>query len=322
MALFPVQIEGPITSVSPAGDGAVLTVMGMTVLVSRSAGENRRIVTPDVGPADRHLSIAELLSTLPLPGRTAKGFVGGTAVVTGNFNSKTGRVEVVFKPGAPDDQSATPFEENPKLEVGPPESLILGPVTAVDGGEFFVNGVAVRRLDASDDRLRGLPPQNEFGFDIRPDSVRPGMAAGVDGYHSEVDAKFVGYNFVVDDPRTRLTTALPQVSILRAGGRNRGAEFDVDVRGGVTTAHAAGGSQTLEVFRIDKVDGVDTEAFLGRTQARVIPGGFAKWRLNVSLTALAPPYDVAPSSIVVRNVDAPGAVKPSARKNDIDVRDG
>ena len=109
--------------------------MGVTVIVEKAVADNGRVKTPT-----KKLSIDDLTNEAAFPGMTAKGFIGGTAIVTGNFNTVTNVLEVKFNPTNPLPNGGPPFELNPLLEVGPPENLVSGPVTQkVDAGGFKVN---------------------------------------------------------------------------------------------------------------------------------------------------------------------------------------
>ncbi|AGA24478.1 hypothetical protein [Singulisphaera acidiphila] len=315
MAFIAAELEGPITSITETGTGAEMVVLGMTIVIEKEAADNHKVRSP----TNKRLTIAQLVDETSLRGLEEKGFVGGTAIVQGNFNTDTGKIEVKFNPKTPANQGANPFELHPAVEVGPPESLVSGMITRNLGSDLTVNNIPIKLLDMSDARFPGNPPRNEFGFDIKLDSVPPTLPASVDGYFSKLENGFIGYTFVVDGPAT-LTTDKPQVSITRAQGRNRGAEYDLNVRGGVTTSHAVGGlPQTLEIYRADAIgSNPSQETFLGRASARLIPGGFAKWSASLRITTLPAPFDVAPTRIVVKNVSS-GAEGAFAREDDVEI---
>lgn len=263
MANFPAEIEGIIETIDPVPadpNAVVLKVNG--VFVDFKVSPTSSLRTPQ-GP----ISIEQLTRAASLPGRDPiKGFIGATAIVEGEVDSVTNRIAAS------------------KIEVEPGETLILGIVSQIIPGppaSVAVNGVPIDFL--TDDRLKASAPRNEFGFDIKLESVLRDMPASVSGYYAA--GKFQAYLFEVDGPAT-LTTTAPQVSILRAQSRARGAENDVDVRGAITTENiAVGTQQRVDIFRVDIVNGQPEETRLGGTQARVIAGGFTKWRFDERITA-------------------------------------
>jgi hypothetical protein len=139
------------------------------------------------------------------------------------------------------------------------------------------------------------------------------MPASAEGYFA--GGKFHAFVLEVDGP-AQLVNANPQVSVLRAQGRSRGAEYDLDARGAITTSHATiGQTQRIEIYRVDIVAGVPVENRIGGLQVRVIAGGFSKWRFDERITA-GPGY-LANPPIMIRAYNS--SVTPSVVSADFEV---
>ncbi|MCA9034277.1 MAG: hypothetical protein KDA91_04050 [Planctomycetaceae bacterium] len=267
------ELEGPLKSVDPTT--AELSVMGMRVIVDG----NTRIESPSAT-----LTIDQLKDTASLPGRTQQGFEGGTATVTGTVDPMTGNVT-----------AATVFVE-------PSENVILGVVTENNAGELKVNGVQIKYLN--DPRIPLKAVQNEFGFEVKRESIPVATPVAVEGYYDGTD--FQTFLVEIDGPAT-LANPDPQVSVLRAQTRERRADRgdDVTVRGAVTTAHVTPGTtrQTIGIYRVD--NGV--EALIATVQARIVADtpGFAKWSFNGATDpSTHPVYGRAPRIIKAVNLSA------------------
>lgn len=276
-APLPAEIEGPIDSVRLLDNGTVLLrVMGIRI--------NVRPGTPISSPT-ASLTLEQLLDPTPLPGRTQEGFVRGTAIVTGTTNANG----VVT--------AADVFVE-------PAENVVVGVVTANDGGLLQLNDMPISFL--TDARIPAAPLKNAFGFEILASSIAPGTPASVEGYYAS--DTFNAFLMEVDGP-AQLVDPNPQISILRADSRERTPNNqrgdEVEVRGAVTTAHVAPGvtTQTIRVFRVD--NGV--QRALGTTTATLDPAtpGFASWTFRI---ATAPTNNVvlgsAPTLLRARNISA------------------
>ncbi len=252
MAVIDAEIEGRITDADPAGAGAMLTVVGVSVLVP----DGTEIRTPT-----KLLTVAELLDPTPFPGRAEDGFIGGTAIVEGTFDTATGLL------------TAT------SVEVEPAENLLLGALTAF--APATINLVPVVLLPEDEPRLPADPLVNEFGFPVVMNDKVLDQPAAADGYYD--GAIFRAYHMEVA-ATADLVSNDPQIVITRAQFQERdpaderGDSFDI--RGAVTMMHAPPGVtlQLIEVFRLD--GGVATS--LGQTEAERDPEfpRFARWRMD------------------------------------------
>lgn len=289
MAVIEAELEGRISAAVAVGSGAELMVVG--VRVSIAAGIP--VVTPT-----KSLTIAELLDPLPFPGLAGPGFVGGTGIVSGTFDTATGVLTAA------------------EVEAEPAENLLSGALTAVVPPA--INGVPVDLLPATEPRLPGGVPLNEFGFAVVMDNRIRDTLATANGYFD--GTRFHAYSLEVD-PSAELIDPNPQASILRAEFREQEPADeegdDFDIRGAVTMGHVAAGvtRQRIEVFRLDA--GVAT--LLGETEAR--QDGefplFARWRLTgaTDLT-IDPALGQSPLRVRVVNRSA-GANNATAEANTV-----
>lgn len=289
MAFYDTEIEGTVTGITADGAGAKMKVNGIDVRFTVSA--KSKLSTPAGA-----LTISQLLDVSPLPGRASPGFEGGTAIVKGRFDS-TNRQLVASE-----------------ITIEPSENVIVGGVTQVvsaSNQEIEVNGVPVALIQ--DSRLKAAPVRNEYGFEVKIGTITIDMPASVEGYFSQ--GTFHAFVLEVDG-QAQLVSALPQVSILRAGGRPRTGEYEINVRGAITTFHATvGQTQTIEIYRVDIVGGADVETLLGEVRASVIAGGFAKWKFDERITAGSGHLANPPTVIRAYN----SSVTPRAVSVDFDV---
>ncbi|MBL8814336.1 MAG: hypothetical protein JNM43_29480 [Planctomycetaceae bacterium] len=266
------ELEGPLKSVDPmTGE---LSVMGMRVIVDGTT----KIESPS-----SPLTLDQLKDETPLPGRTAKGFEGGTATVIGTVDPATGVV------------TAT------SVHVEPAENVILGVVTDNAAGQLKVNKVPIEYLN--DARMPLTAVQNEFGFRVKRETIPVNTPASVEGYFD--GSVFRAFLVEIDGPAD-LETGTPQISILRAQTRDRrpGRADEVNVRGAVTMSHAAAGvnTQTIAIYRVD--EGFP-DSLLGTVQAQRIADnpGFARWTFSGQTpVSNHPVYSHAPGKIRARNM--------------------
>lgn len=339
MPLFAVTLEDVVTGIvadHPAvPGGCVLQLMGIEVFVTKAAFDNDRIIKPaSFAPLTR----AQVIDPRPLPGpgRKPEGFRGGTAIVTANFNSDTGRIEVdFFDPPVFTDAR----EPRPLVVLGPPENVLGGAITAPsDGQTITVVGVATAVLPpvaaGGDDRLPQLEPRNEFGFPIDLTRVKPTLTvavggplapplATVNGYFAvpgdptdgSAPVAFQGYEIVVDtDDRAALVDPLtPQVAVTKAKARHRPGTptYDIDLQGGVTVEIGPPGQaptrlpnpQRVEVKRVDldRRTGkwIEHPVTIGVDDAvRVVAGKpFSRWRVRATVPLLPAPFDHPPMKV-------------------------
>jgi hypothetical protein len=273
---LPSEVEGTVSAITANLDGSVtMTVMGMTVNVPTG--------TPAASPSAT-LTLAQLVDPAPLPNRTQAGFTGGTAIIIGTVAaSGVVTAEDVF--------------------VEPAENVMLGVVTANNAGALSINGVPITMLN--DPRMPAKPVQDVNGIAIIPASIPVGTGASAEGYF----ANGVFNAFLVEAEQGTPVNVAPQVTITRALGRERTPNNrrgdEVEVRGSVTTTHAAPGvtTQTVRIFRIDGT----TQTVLGTATATVDPltPGVATFVFRVTTPATNNAIlGVCPTTVRVVNISA------------------
>jgi hypothetical protein len=219
------SIEGPIQTVDPTpGSGTLggnpvtwvgtMEVMGVTIRVLTGASIN----SPTTA-----LTLADVGAPPALPGRSQDGFLGGTAIVTGDTAGGILYATDVF--------------------VEPAEHVIVGEATAQQiDGDIRVNGVRAQEL--TDARIDGADPINGFGFKIAPASIPVGTLLAIEGYYG-TDG-ILHYHTLESDAGGLANPGVPEVSVLRAQCRIRGGGRDeLEVRGGTHTP--AGTAVTIEI---------------------------------------------------------------------------
>jgi hypothetical protein len=224
--LADVAIEGTIQGFEAATPGdvapnglpiiGVVNVMGATVKVPADAVIH--------SPTNDRLTWAQF-TTVPFVGRTQPGFLGGTAIVTGD--SQGG---VIYAADLFSDMS-----EN--VVVGE----AIGSVTVDDGStRASVNRIPLVPLD--DPRMPAGAPINGFGFEVNPAQITVGSLVSVEGYFA---GGKLNYHTFEADGASLINPGTAEVSILRAQCRFRGGNRnEVEVRGG--TKNPAGGQVTIQ----------------------------------------------------------------------------
>ncbi len=272
---IPASIEGSISAVSSNVDGSVsMTVMGMNVTVPVGTV----VTTPSAT-----LTFAQLLDVAPLPNRTQAGFIGGTAIISGNV-------------------AANGIITATDVFVEPSENVVLGIVTANTNGALFINNVRIVLLN--DARIPANPVQDVNGIAIIPASIPVGTGASAEGYF----ANGVFNAFLVEAEQGTPVNAAPQVTITRALGRERTPNNrrgdEIEIRGSCTTLHApTATTQSITVYRIDGT----VQTLLGTGTAIVDPliPGVATFTFR---TTTAPTNNailgVCPSTVKVVNTSA------------------
>lgn len=273
MALVEASIEGAIEKIEPLGaNGVQITSLGVKITfvpgpvrLDPPAAAGVAVRQKSIRSPSQRLTPADLLNTDVLPGRSygadpIKGFTGGTVIANGLY-----------------DTDATPgvLEAN-HLSVEPAENVLIGALTgntiapASMAGTVRVNGTECVIL--TDARLSSNPISrttpvylNEFGLKILPHNLSivpfpPGpdvpAATAVEGYFGN-DGKFYAYQFEYGGPGLILDPTKPQISIERAQVRDEGTQFDIEVRGHVSTPHqpTGGPRQTIELYILDMLPG-------------------------------------------------------------------
>lgn len=187
-------IEGPITDITVNPDGSG-TITVMSVLVEVPSG------TPITTPTAEGLSLQDL-ATGPLPGRSAEGFRGGTAIIDGTSLNGVFTASAVF---------SDLFE-----------NVVLGAITDPDGDPETIHLQGMRLLPSSDPRMPAGPALNGFGFEIDVTSIPPGELTAAEGYYSE-DDEVLYWHTLESDGGELLRPDVAEVSILRVQCRDRGA---------------------------------------------------------------------------------------------------
>ena len=189
MPLYAFSVEGVITNIVASGNGVNVTLMGMTIFIDKSAQQAGRITTS----SDHFsaLNFADILDPAPLPGLVSagpgfSGFAGGTAIINGNYNTDCPggpRIEVVWPAGPANSIVPGVTEEFPSVKIGPPETVLAGPITTpFDGTSMAVNGIKVILINPDLPRRPLVPPKNEFGFEIKLTQVPVNTLTTVNGY--------------------------------------------------------------------------------------------------------------------------------------------
>lgn len=269
MAMVEAKIEGPIKKIESDG-GNGLTIAALGVAIHYSPGPVIVIPTPAVNvprrqksirsPSQR-LTVADLLKAdafvaVSYGADPIKGFTGGTIIAEGFFNTD------VIPPR---------FDAN-HLQIEIAETVLIGTLTSNTGGKINVNGVEI--VISTDPRMSSNPDNptipvylNDSGFSIQQNSIAPTPAgpnppppaaapppSASEGYFGN-DGRFYAHLFEYGGPGLLLTAdpSKPQISIERAEVRDEGTEFDIEVRGHVTTPHQPNGGprQTIELFIMD-----------------------------------------------------------------------
>jgi hypothetical protein len=272
------SLEGPIQSIDPTpGTGTLpsgpvdysgtMQVMGITVRVLNNA-----IVRTDTAA----VTVAQLAAAPPLAGRSQDGFVGGTAIVTGDSFGGIIYASNVFAEAA--------------------ENVILGESTGILDGDITVNGV--RAIASTDPRLTAGKPINGFGFEVIPASIPVNSLLSLIGYYANLPGNNNFYYHTLEaDVGTLVNPNVPEVNVLRAQCRIRGGNRDeLEVRGGTHTP--ANAAVTIQIS--------DPSVTTGTT-----PG----WRNLTPTAAPVVDATVTPPQGLYRfnrtNLNLPGAVCPA-----------
>jgi len=283
MAKIESSLEGTIESIAAdaAGSGVVVTAMNVSIHFTTGTTASRR--TKSIKTPVKTLTPAQLMNTKKFPGRNDVGFVGGTIIADGNFDTATNTLEADF------------------IKVEPAETVLLGALTANSPGNLRINGCLIEML--TDDRMPANPIDpanpifmNQFGFPMKiasaavsptgPTPNPPPAPSSVEGYF--MGDRFYAYLFEYGGTGQLLIdpAVVPQISLGRASYRDRGNNFEVQARGFVTTSHVPAGSplQDVRVFRVDRnpTTGqlVETEIPPDKLEIDRVEAGFERWRFQ------------------------------------------
>ena len=297
--LADVSIEGPISGfAAPATDAngvvetapngrpivGVMTVMGATVKVPRGA--------PIHTPTNADLNWRQF-STGQFPGRAEEGFLGGTAIVTGDSVGGVIYANDVFSDVA--------------------ENVVVGEATAavVDGNANRATVNNIPLVPSRDARMPAGRPINGFGFDIDPTQIDPGSLVSVEGYYGRNGRLY--YHTLEADGAAVLYPTVPEVSILRADCRKRGGGRDeLEVRGG--TKAGANGRVTIQYLNADGVTWTSVAPTAPSTVDNTVTPAQGLYRYTSS--ALRLPGTVCPAqvrAVAANGVTASPGFTPDAR---------
>ncbi len=283
------SIEGPIEKIESDGSGGVfITALGVRIhFIPSALGPNHspRITSPTRSLIP--LSVAELLDTTVLPGRSQPGFAGGTVIAEGAYSTTLNELLAT------------------SVNVEPGETVLIGALTKNNPGpplELAINGTPIvmlqdRRLPANRLQPMGNPVfHNQYALPMKIESaivansqVDP-LPSVVEGYYGTDPAdpsKRVFYAFAFEYGDTgillRDPVTTPQVSIERPPQfRDRGAAIEVEARGTLTTHHILG-APPVQLLRFLATDEQGVAFPLpGNLDLRFdeVEPGFTRWRLR------------------------------------------
>lgn len=276
--------EGPIKGIAKRPDGTMLmTVMGTPVI----ANANTRLYT-----SMAVLTMDQVLSIQRFPGRLQRGLMNGTAIAQG-YTDDNGILTATH------------------INLSPSENVIVGRVTQNSGGILAINRMNIKYCD--DARMPARLPMNAFAIPIDISSVPVGTSATGEGYFDD-EGSFRATNVYIDSLTAPPLTTAPQIAFIVV----RAVEIipniqkgdTIDVRGGVTFFHEPSSlTQTIQVFRVDMVNGQRVETYLGATVAtrNVAAPNYGLWNFRTTTAPSASPiYGSAPVTIKAVNI-SPGA---------------
>lgn len=257
------SLEGPVSALVDDGDGTgSITVMGVTVDIPLN--------TPITSPTAT-LSITQAANPANLPGRTQDGFLGGTAIITGEGDIGTGyTADSVF------------------LE--PAENILGAAVTSDPADPLTVGGVSLEPTD--DARIPHGPFNNAFGFAVDPDSVPAGTGAVSEGYLANNGSGIMKYFAIEVEAGDLVNAGVVEVSIIRAQciPGDPGEAIELKLIGSV---HGAGGANApISIVTITSTSGATN---YGSVLPVVdVPPLFANYDFRVNNNAS---FTICPSSV-------------------------
>lgn len=307
MAVVEASIEGPIQSVvaDSSGTGVEVRAMGITIRFvpgMTASGRVKSIKTPVT-----ILTPAEFLSVTPFPGRIEAGFVGGTVIADGEFDTDANIMNANF------------------LEVEPAETVLLGALTQNSPGvprQLKINGTPIVMLN--DPRMPSNPTspaipiyKNQYGFPMKietatlspvgPTPTPPPPPSSAEGYFA--GGAFHAFLFEYGDTGKLLSdpVTVPQISIERAAYRDEGTRIRFEARGFVTSAHAGGAVQDVELFRVDRdpATGLLQETPVDSASLDVVEPGFQRWRVEFRGNKPGGFLSGIPLKVIARNHSGP-----------------
>jgi hypothetical protein len=287
---LPVEIEGPITAIEcldenvspPDCDTGVPAGVAMTVMDIRvEVPEGTPITSPS-----RSLNSRLLSAPRRFPGRSERGFIGGTGIIIGQTDG--------VSPVVADD-----------VFVEPAENVIVGVVTEnvppvgepVDNAPSGIELQGVPVVFLHDNRMPFDAVTDICGFEIDSASLTAGIPASAEGYFGDRgDPAF--YAFLFEAEGGTLVEEGLQVSVTRARCDGDGGRLEVigcsTVTAGDVRITAPGGGI---VARADLEAGdLGFGAYRARVDVEDLPGGVCPSRVVARLTVggetAADPADV------------------------------
>lgn len=270
------EIEGPISSITvyPTASQPTVTIPdpngGPTPVTYTLSGEMRvmdvRILVRNDAlihtPTNGNVTLQQL-NGARMPGRTQRGFIGGTAIVTGDSYQGVIYASDVF---------SDLFEH-----------VVVGEATRVADtdpndelpGDLTVNNMAM--TPSTDRRMPATTPVNGFGFEIEPDDIDVGTLLAVEGYYSPSELKLY-YHTLEADAAPPKNAGIREVSIMRAQCRLRDDGVELEVRGGVhdpadgtvrILVQSAPGQPFIQVDTVTAVGDLETTPAQGEYRSRV-----------------------------------------------------
>ncbi len=270
MALVEASVEGTIDSIDTDNNGgAIMTTMTagakrVTILYSPGnvitvpqVATGTKVRQKSIRTPSQRLSVSQLISKVPLPGRGAiEGFEGGTIIADGYYDTQAGRNVLLAN----------------HLAVEPGETVLIGAVTGNDGTKVSINTVDIAPL--TDSRLSTNPAApgtpvflNDSGFEITLASILPDPttaqvpgaaplpATAAEGYfaNGQFHAFLIEYGqpgLLASLPDAALPIDYPRISIERAQVRVEANGFEIEIRGSLSAPPPlSAGNHVLE-FRV------------------------------------------------------------------------
>lgn len=234
------SVEGRVTNIvsDPANPGAVkLECNGVVITVPSTA----TVTSPT-----NTISAAGLLTTKTFPGRSTAGWERGTCIIEGTNTDETNVASSVY--------------------VEPAENVIVGEVSeqATTTTPMKLRGVTIVPLtrDHTDGLIVMKPPKNEFGVEIKLETVPKGDLSSAEGYLSDDGKTLYAYVIETSGGDQAGDTTAPLATVQRADLVTRNAAnftYKVEVRGGCTFM-GTGTTQT-----------VNLEVLSGTKQSTTVP---------------------------------------------------
>ena len=232
-AQLALEMEGPITGYSGNGPGVrpTVEVMGVPVTIER----NTVLTSPTTTRADAGLGIGQWFRGARFPGRSQRGFLGGTATVTGTIElDGTITAEEIFAEPA---ENVIVGVISDATCVTPTCNTVGETITAI-ATATNPGVVLVALTDASTNgRMAFDTPSGEFGFPIDLTAAPlDGLGLSVEGYYSDAATGVPTLYFfaleVADGGALLANPEVYEVAATRAQCRQRDVgEFELEVRG-------------------------------------------------------------------------------------------